>query len=544
MAETFPIFTLTQEAYAQLRLFAQESPKEYLNPEINFEEILAARGITNYVEETKVFSDRPISLTPVSEGPRNRADRQALNFYNALTGVTPSAATDERMWAWMTHFRLHSYSLQRWRIQSNTNLVNYIRSHWFVENSSEGLWMYNTAARTWWIAHTAIKAANASGGAFTAQEALDDFSNFAVHYHLLITKFVFVRHPIVHAELVRVLLNEAQGIKAEDGLYVLMRRLNHMSGTQILDMMPRDQLRTKILEHTEEVMSDSDLVADRTKLRNHEPFRSLNLGAGVQSTVLALMADRGEYGLPRPDVAIFADTGWEPPEVYAHLEWLKSELSFEVITVEAGNIKDNILAGVRPNGKSYLGIPAHLENPDGTLGVSKRQCTDDYKIRPIQNWLRERLELKHGRRAPKGIQVEMWLGISVDEITRQKESRDEWITKRYPLIERGFSRAQLLEWFNKNYPDRYLPRSSCIGCPYKSDAEWKRLIENDPVSFQDAVFVDRALREIPIVSNAITANGGKAYLHQSRIPLAEVDFSTTTDYDSLMAEECEGLCGI
>ena len=37
---------------------------------------------------------------------------------------------------------------------------------------------------------------------------------------------------------------------------------------------------------------------------------------------------------------------------------------------------------------------------------------------------------------------------------------------------------------------------------------------------------------------------GKAYLHKSRTPLAEVDFSDTTDYDTLMAEECEGLCGI
>ena len=40
----------------------------------------------------------------------------------------------------------------------------------------------------------------------------------------------------------------------------------------------------------------------------------LNLGAGVQSSTMALMAAHGEI-TPMPDVAIFADTGWEPYEV-------------------------------------------------------------------------------------------------------------------------------------------------------------------------------------------------------------------------------------
>ena len=256
------------------------------------------------------------------------------------------------------------------------------------------------------------------------------------------------------------------------------------------------------------------------------------------------MAERGEYGLPKPDVAIFADTGWEPSDVYEHLEWLKKELSFEVVTVSAGNLRDNILSGVRPNGKTYLGIPAYIVNPDGTLAVSKRQCTDDYKIRPIQGWLREHLALKPGRRAPKDVQVEMWLGISVDEVDRQKDSRDEWITKVYPLIDRGFGRAQLQGWFHEHYPDRYLPRSSCIGCPYKNDGEWKRLKNQDPKAFQDAVFVDQALRDVPTVRDAITAKGGVAYLHHSRVPLRDADFSDATDYDKHMQAECEGVCGI
>ena len=493
MSERHPVYRLTQGAYDQLRLSAHESPDSYLDPDVDFDEILRARGISDYLEETSITTDMPIELTPVAEGGiPNRADIQALDFYRSFDGMTPSAATDERLWAWMTHFRLHAYSLKRWRQPYNINMQSYVRDHWFSSGSTDAFWRHNTASRTWWIAHTALKAARGSGGAFTPEEALQLFADTAVFYHIPMY-YNFTREPVILAEVVRALLNEAEGIIAEKGTYALLRRLNLMGGTQLLPLLPRDVLRERIVDDVEGIMSDPEMVRDRSKLRNRTPFRSLSLGAGVQSTVLALMAERGEYDLPKPDVAVFADTGWEPPSVYEHLDWLQEQLSFEVVRVQAGNIKDNILEGTSPDGDNYLGIPAFLVNADGSPAIAARQCTSKYKVKPINRYLRGRLGFAPGRRAPKHVQVEIWMGISADEVFRQKESREEWATNRYPLIELGFSRAQLLNWFTENYPDRYLPRSSCIGCPYRTDGEWKWLKTNAPESFEEAVFVDRAL---------------------------------------------------
>lgn len=65
--------------------------------------------------------------------------------------------------------------------------------------------------------------------------------------------------------------------------------------------------------------------------------RVLSLGAGVQSTTLALMAAHGHF---RPvDCAIFADTSWEPAAVYEHL----NVLTFLVHIVSAGNPHENLL---------------------------------------------------------------------------------------------------------------------------------------------------------------------------------------------------------
>ena len=67
--------------------------------------------------------------------------------------------------------------------------------------------------------------------------------------------------------------------------------------------------------------------------------RFLSLGAGVQSTTLALMAASGEI-MPMPDAAIFADTQAEPAKVYEHLDWLMGPgiLPFPVIVVTAGSL--------------------------------------------------------------------------------------------------------------------------------------------------------------------------------------------------------------
>lgn len=77
-------------------------------------------------------------------------------------------------------------------------------------------------------------------------------------------------------------------------------------------------------------------------------LRVLSLGAGVQSTTLALMAAHGEVG-PIPDCAIFSDTGCEPKAVYDHLTWIMSPnvLPFPIHIVSAGNIRDDLIAGAQ-----------------------------------------------------------------------------------------------------------------------------------------------------------------------------------------------------
>ena len=65
----------------------------------------------------------------------------------------------------------------------------------------------------------------------------------------------------------------------------------------------------------------------------------ISLGAGVQSSTMALMAAAGEL-TPMPEAAIFADTGSEPATVYRWLDYLEKKLPFPVCRVGAGSLRE------------------------------------------------------------------------------------------------------------------------------------------------------------------------------------------------------------
>lgn len=117
-------------------------------------------------------------------------------------------------------------------------------------------------------------------------------------------------------------------------------------------------------------------------------LKLLSLGAGVQSTVLALMTADGT--LPRVDAAIFADTGWEPATVYRHLDRLAVVLDAAGIPlhrVSNGNLRADSLDPAH----RYASIPYFVRNPDGSDGMGRRQCTAEYKLAPIGRKARELL---------------------------------------------------------------------------------------------------------------------------------------------------------
>jgi hypothetical protein len=250
-------------------------------------------------------------------------------------------------------------------------------------------------------------------------------------------------------------------------------------------------------------------------------MRVLSLGAGVQSSTLLLMAREGELDL---DVAVFADTQWEPAAVYAHLEWLESVSSVPIERVTHGDIRALTLAATR-----FASLPFYVEQPDGSQGMGRRQCSKEYKIYPIRRWLRE-------RGASRTTPAALVFGISLDEHQRMRDSGVSYAVHEYPLVERRMTRGDCLVWLGQHgYPQP--PKSACIGCPYRRNSEWRKLT---PAEFADAGAFDMAIRQGKLGMH------GQQFVHRSCTPLLSVDLRSEQDRGQLemFDEECEGVCGV
>ena len=248
-------------------------------------------------------------------------------------------------------------------------------------------------------------------------------------------------------------------------------------------------------------------------------LRILSLGAGVQSSTLYLMAECGE--IEPFHCAIFADTGWEKQETYQHLEWLKQIGRTPIITVrqEMSLYDHSMQAGFGCSQILSTGmcLPAFFVDDMSRQGMSKRQCTDTFKIKPIRKETRRLLGLQPRQRAPKGA-VQQCVGISLDEAQRMKPGRERRTVLSYPLVEQGMTRWDCQQWLARNYGGLVVPKSSCVGCPFHSNREWWDVRQNE-AEWKQVIMLDNRIR-------SIEGFRGNLFLHRSCRPLEEVDLST------------------
>jgi 3'-phosphoadenosine 5'-phosphosulfate sulfotransferase (PAPS reductase)/FAD synthetase len=231
--------------------------------------------------------------------------------------------------------------------------------------------------------------------------------------------------------------------------------------------------------------------------------RVLSLGAGVQSTTVLLLALNGK--LDPFDRVIFADTGDEPADVYEHLKRLQQRAAIDVVS--AGRLSDTVAS-------SFLPIPLY----DGNGGMGRRQCTYQYKLRPIRRHLR----------SLGASDVELAVCISTDEVWRAKDSGLKWLRNRHPLLDLKWSRDDCKRYLADAWPHP-VPRSACVYCPLRSDAEWLELREHHPADWAAAVAFDEAARSF-------------GYVHRSERPLATAVLRP--EDAGQMVLECEGMCGL
>ncbi|HJZ11552.1 MAG TPA: hypothetical protein VJ521_05355 [Acidobacteriota bacterium] len=248
-----------------------------------------------------------------------------------------------------------------------------------------------------------------------------------------------------------------------------------------------------------------------------DPIHIISLGAGVQSSAMAIMACHGLIK-PMPDCAMFADTGDETRETYLWIKELSRLVTFPVISLKGPRLSDMIV-----NEWGHSQIPAFYLNKKGEAAIGRRQCTKYFKVIPIRRELRVRYP---------GRNIVLWQGISLDELSRMKDSGRQWLEHRFPLIELRKTRGDC-DAYLKTVTSWRVPKSACVYCPFKEPARWrestKRPEEMATINRVEAVLTPR-----------------NEYLTPKLKPISHIDFSSEEDRGqvNMFNNECEGMCGV
>lgn len=201
-------------------------------------------------------------------------------------------------------------------------------------------------------------------------------------------------------------------------------------------------------------------------------------GGGVDSTAMVIgLVQRNEP----IDLVVFADTGGERPETYAHIElfssWLKERGYPGIVTV--WKVKDGERYTLEQDCLDHNSLPS--------IAYGFKRCSDHFKIRPQNTYLREWEPAKQAWAAGK--KVVKYIGYDAGE-ERRKENADRKVdTKydyKYPLIDWGWEREECLDVIDAAGVPRP-PKSACFFCPSSRPKEIIDLSEKHPELLERAL---------------------------------------------------------
>ena len=214
-----------------------------------------------------------------------------------------------------------------------------------------------------------------------------------------------------------------------------------------------------------------------------------SFGGGVQSTAALVLAATGRIDYRS---FVFANVGddSENPGTLAYVRDVAipyaESSGLELTTLQRKRRDGTIETLLERVERSKRSIPIPVRMSNGAPG--NRQCTFDFKIRPIAQ------ELKR-RGATKDNPWTVGLGISVDEIHRARtNSGIAWELLAYPLLDLKLNRHDCLALIrDAGLPQP--PKSSCWFCPFHDTRTWQEMRANQPGLFEKSAALEESINE-------------------------------------------------
>jgi hypothetical protein len=229
-------------------------------------------------------------------------------------------------------------------------------------------------------------------------------------------------------------------------------------------------------------------------------------GGGTQSGAIASLIRSGR--LPRPDIAFMTDTGRENSNTWPFVDgFIRPALAS--VGLELNIIKATHFTSINlfsANGDVLL---PGFTNLTGKVGKLEPFCSGKWKRDVAERWMRS-IGIDKARN---------WIGISRDETSRIRSQHRPWLKLWYPLVfEVPMWRSGCVELIRSDGWTGKIPHSSCRLCPNHSNSQLREMKLERPEEFA-LVCIEEA---------EILEKDHHFFLHESCVPLAEVDFEAQT----------------
>ena len=196
-------------------------------------------------------------LTPLiddmedTDDPSRSDGRKALVVFQALSGLTPHQASDERLWVYLCHQKCAKYVSWRWfrkRPDKDKVAVREVKNHFFAVGN-RALIRDNGVSRLWWLGKIATDVAPETPGEFLkillhrqdVRSALIERPSVSMNRRVL---------RVIYKEMLRHWSNGGRLFERE-AFRGWMRALNRRGGVILLDALPDKALADLVREEAE-----------------------------------------------------------------------------------------------------------------------------------------------------------------------------------------------------------------------------------------------------------------------------------------------------
>lgn len=253
------VLYIKESALEQLKTNIDNNIEKYLLDDKWISEYFQSIGWEEWSIQSRLFMyDIALVVDPTDRG-KNDAEN-SKRIYSALKDITPTQASDERLWAYLTHVTYWEYMKARWNVETRLegNPKNFITERYFFASNRQRALVRNGIARLWWYGYVSFD--DTRDNPFELTEFLlskQDLATSLMERQYSNNRDFIIATLSVLKEYEQVI----PSILTKKPIQALTKHIQHIGGVSILDALDREDIKRLV----EKWLLNTNLVKSEEK---------------------------------------------------------------------------------------------------------------------------------------------------------------------------------------------------------------------------------------------------------------------------------------